>query len=350
MSHSAVPTIPEVTGASRNIAGHTEVVLETSKVGLSRHADAEVVCDVVGLVSGAAIVTVRFVVSGSNHVGARCSDGHHFVVKVVQDGLVHLVSFLDGGVGEESLDLLLQPVVGVGNVSNVPQELVLWHAADERINGVLLTWLENVVAGNTLASGRGQSLRAHGSQVRDNGDRERRLVTNSSAGSEIERLIAGIFVQLRRQVIVCSVRLQALNQHVVVVSRGCGIRDRHSRRCNVSEVLLRLAPEYTRTRNMFKRIPADHHSIVSVESDPNLGVGSIAFCSHQGKQCCQGSAFLHLVKSADIRNLVGQVTLLLKAPTLVYICPFSTRLGCALSTICNSFNAAEGPKIHVNST
>lgn len=107
MSHAAVPAVPEVTGAARNIAGHAEVILKASEVGLSGHADAEVVCDVVGLVSGAAIVTVRFVVSGSNHVGARCGDRHHFVVKVVQDGLIHLVSLLDGGVGQESLDLLL---------------------------------------------------------------------------------------------------------------------------------------------------------------------------------------------------------------------------------------------------
>jgi hypothetical protein len=57
------------------------------------------------------------VVAGANHVRLERGDFCHIIVKGVQDGLVDLVSLGDSGVREETLDLLLQPVVGIGNIS-----------------------------------------------------------------------------------------------------------------------------------------------------------------------------------------------------------------------------------------
>lgn len=59
---------------------------------------------------------------------------------------------------------------------------------------------------------------------------------------------------------------------------------------------------------MLKRIPADHHPIVAVESHPKLGIGSIAICSRQRKQSCQGSEFLHRVNSEDTGDLLGKLS------------------------------------------
>lgn len=88
------------------------------EVGLARHADLLGVGNVAGLVSGTAIVTVRFVVARSDHVRLDRRDGRHLIVEVVQDALVHLVAIRNGRVGKEAANLLLQPGVRVSNITS----------------------------------------------------------------------------------------------------------------------------------------------------------------------------------------------------------------------------------------
>jgi hypothetical protein len=117
MRHPVIERVPEVLNATRLLARHAEVVTVTGKVSLARHADAGIIGDVLCLVSGPCVVTVCLVVAGANHVRLERGDFRHIVVKGVQDGLVHLVPLGDSGVREETLDLLLEPVVGIGNIS-----------------------------------------------------------------------------------------------------------------------------------------------------------------------------------------------------------------------------------------
>lgn len=117
MRHPVIERVPEVLDATGLRARHAEVVTKTREVSLAGHADAGIVCDVLCLVGCSSVVTVRLVVTGTNHVRLERGDGDHIVVKGVQDSLVDLVSLSDSGVREETLDLLLEPVVGIGNIS-----------------------------------------------------------------------------------------------------------------------------------------------------------------------------------------------------------------------------------------
>jgi hypothetical protein len=51
-----VKSVPEILHTTRLSAGHAEVVSEAGKVGLARHADANIVRDVVDPISGAIII------------------------------------------------------------------------------------------------------------------------------------------------------------------------------------------------------------------------------------------------------------------------------------------------------
>lgn len=62
-------------------------------------------------------LTVGFMVSRPHHVGRLGSDNHHLVVVLVQERLVHLVSLGNRDPREENLNLLLEPVVSVGDVT-----------------------------------------------------------------------------------------------------------------------------------------------------------------------------------------------------------------------------------------
>jgi hypothetical protein len=62
--------------------------------------------------------TVSFVVARSDHVGLHGRNWSQFVIILVQQAFVDLSAVGNGGVGEEALNFLLEPVVGVGNVTN----------------------------------------------------------------------------------------------------------------------------------------------------------------------------------------------------------------------------------------
>lgn len=129
-----IPEAFETTGLGTR---HTEVVAEAREVGLTRQADRHVVGDVVRRVSGTTIVTcgksmsvaggekrsrtethtVSLVVTRSNHVRLMSRDRRDFIIVLVQKRLIDLGTLFDGGVGEEALDFLLQPVVRVGNIT-----------------------------------------------------------------------------------------------------------------------------------------------------------------------------------------------------------------------------------------
>jgi hypothetical protein len=72
-------------------------------------------------------LTVGLVVSWSDHVWNKCRDGSHLVIKLVQDLLINLSTVGDSSVGKEALNLLFEPVIGVGNVTNYVT-LVIRHS------------------------------------------------------------------------------------------------------------------------------------------------------------------------------------------------------------------------------
>jgi len=67
-------------------------------------------------------LTVSFVVSRTNHVRLLGSDGGHLIIVAVQQLLVHLVPLGDIYCQQEALKLLLEPVIGVGNVARYPDD------------------------------------------------------------------------------------------------------------------------------------------------------------------------------------------------------------------------------------
>lgn len=79
MDHATVIREPKVFIASRLIAWHTEVVPESSEVHLARHTDLGAIRPV------AAIVTISFMVSRTNHVWLDGSDNCQLVVELVKD-------------------------------------------------------------------------------------------------------------------------------------------------------------------------------------------------------------------------------------------------------------------------
>ena len=63
MHHAVVEAIPEVAGSTALGAGHAEVVDVAGEIGLTGHADADIVSDVLDMVSGTTVVAVCFVVA-----------------------------------------------------------------------------------------------------------------------------------------------------------------------------------------------------------------------------------------------------------------------------------------------
>lgn len=77
------------------------MVNESGEVGLAGHTDA---CSVA---PSAAIVTVGFMVSRTNHPRFGGRDWSHLVIEFIENGLVDFITVLNCGVWFESLDLLL---------------------------------------------------------------------------------------------------------------------------------------------------------------------------------------------------------------------------------------------------
>lgn len=61
--------------------------------------------------------TVSFVVTRSDHVRLHGRDRGELVIKLIQQLLVDLVAIGNSGVREEALDFLLEPVVGIGDIT-----------------------------------------------------------------------------------------------------------------------------------------------------------------------------------------------------------------------------------------
>lgn len=115
--HAVVVRVPEVVEAAALRAGHAEMVAEAGEVGLARHADRDVVRDVVRLVCRAAVVAVGLVIARADHVRLDGGDRGQFIVECVQNLLVHFGAACSGGIGQETLDFFLEPVIGVRNVA-----------------------------------------------------------------------------------------------------------------------------------------------------------------------------------------------------------------------------------------
>lgn len=267
---TAVPAVPEVARSARGVRGHAEVVLVPREVGLARHADAHVVGNIVRLVSGAAIVAVGFVIARPHHPRLIRGDAHHLVVKVIQDGLVHLVPVSDGRVLEEALNLLLEPVVGVRNVAAMPKKVIARLHSSKGLDSVLLARLEDVVGRDARGGVGGQAAGTHGTQVCNVGNGQGSGITGLAAGGEVERLLVGSVQQRGRLVKVGGAGLEAGDEDVVVVRRRSRVRDRDGGLGRLVEIALGQAPAHHRLIHAFKRVPADHHAIVTMEGETDL--------------------------------------------------------------------------------
>lgn len=116
VSHTVVKRIPEVPKASALSRWHAEVMSVSCKVCLTWHAYADVVVDMVYIIRVSAVVTVCLVVPRPNHIRLLESYGSHLIIKRIQDAFVNFVTCLNGGIGEETLYLFLEPIVGIRNV------------------------------------------------------------------------------------------------------------------------------------------------------------------------------------------------------------------------------------------
>lgn len=139
MHHTIVPRVPKVFDTSRLLSGHAEVIPEAGKVSLTLHANA------ISVRTGSAVVTVCLMVAylavllaltatepiiprripvewyrftWTNHVWAI--HGHiycHFIVESVQNSLVYGRSSLSCGIGQETVKLLIEPIIRIRKIT-----------------------------------------------------------------------------------------------------------------------------------------------------------------------------------------------------------------------------------------
>lgn len=91
------------------------MVDEASKVRLAGHTYACIIYNT--SIFDTTRIAVGFVVARTGHVRFCCSDWGHLVVKIIQDGLVNFIALGNGRVGEETLNLFLEPGVGICKVA-----------------------------------------------------------------------------------------------------------------------------------------------------------------------------------------------------------------------------------------
>lgn len=115
----------------------------------------------------------------TDHVRLLGSDGGHLIIVAVQQLLVHLVPLGDINCRQEALNLLLEPVIGVGNVARypddqlagsltntrrerrhtVPQEVGISTLRLKRLHGVVIMGSQRV--SSALSNMRSESVGAH---------------------------------------------------------------------------------------------------------------------------------------------------------------------------------------------
>ena len=117
VDHAVVEAVPEVALAAGHVGWHAPVVPIAGEVGEAGLADeAGVVGDaVVGL--DAVRDAAGLVIAGADHPGLDGGYFRHLVVEVVVDRLIDLIALLNGGVRQEALRLLIEPIVGIGEVA-----------------------------------------------------------------------------------------------------------------------------------------------------------------------------------------------------------------------------------------
>ena len=65
------------------------------EICLSGHANGHIVVNMMNIISVATIVTIGFMIAGSNHVWLGRCKGGHFFIEGVQDRFVHFGAFGD---------------------------------------------------------------------------------------------------------------------------------------------------------------------------------------------------------------------------------------------------------------
>lgn len=93
------------------------MVAVTGEVCSLRHADAVGVGSIVSRVSRAAIVAISLMIARAHHVRLGGSDGSHLVIEGGENPLVSLDTVCNSDIGQIALDGLLEPEVGVGDVT-----------------------------------------------------------------------------------------------------------------------------------------------------------------------------------------------------------------------------------------
>ena len=95
------------------------------KVGLAGQADRLGVCYAARLVRRSTVVAIRLVVPGIHHIRLGRGDVDQFIIEGIQNALIDLCSLRRCRGWEIVLDLLLQPVVGICQVSGLDHKLII---------------------------------------------------------------------------------------------------------------------------------------------------------------------------------------------------------------------------------
>lgn len=273
VGHTIVERVPHVVLTTRLNIRHLEVVNVSGEVRLAGHANLRSVGNVVGLVSNLTVVTVGLVVTGSNHVRLVCTNVLHLVVELIEDSLINLNTLCNSGVREVSLDLLLEPVVGVCNVTRVPKELVLVQVVTERFNGVLLTLLQSTFS--TLASGLTETKGSHGTKINNHSEREIVLVTDLRGGGKVVNVVVRVLASTRGSdlVVVNGIRLKARKLYVIVPGSG-GLVSGTVTGCGELEQVRTLTVLDNGLLDVVVGIPTNGHTMLTSISDTVLNCSS----------------------------------------------------------------------------
>ena len=219
VSHAVVVAVPEVLETARRSRRHTEVVPVSGEVGLARHADTDIIGEVVSLVRRTAVVAIGFVVARAYHVGFVAGNGGHLVIELVQNPFVNGGTLRKRRVGYVAANLLLQPVVRIRNVASMHEELVRLLVVLKTLNSIALTRYKRV--GGTLADGGGETTPSHGPQIHNDSDDKRLVVARNPGSCEV----VDLRMARRQAEVVGRVWAQIRELDMVVVCRRRLIRD-----------------------------------------------------------------------------------------------------------------------------
>jgi hypothetical protein len=144
MGHAIVVRVPEIAKPAGHAARHAPMVDVAGKVRLADRADRRGIFLARSLVGSPTVVTIRFVVTRVHHVCLLRCDDNHLIKERIQDALVDDCSLRRSRGWKIVLDLLLQPVVGICNVSCMDHELIIVNHLGECGNGGLLIDLQRI--------------------------------------------------------------------------------------------------------------------------------------------------------------------------------------------------------------